>query len=70
MPLQVPEFDRQNIAININEIDIQITKLKLWAIDKDKRVTDQIERTIDRLKLAKEESQKLVELLGDCRKII
>ena len=65
MPLQVPEFDRQNIAININEIDIQITKLKLWAIGKDKRVTDQIERTIDRLKLAKEESQKLVELLGD-----
>jgi hypothetical protein len=64
MPLQVPEFDRQNIAININEIDIQITKLKLWAIGKDKRVTDQIERTIDRLKLAKEESQKLVELLG------
>lgn len=65
MPLQVPEFDRQNIAININEIDNQITKLKLWAIGKDKRVTDQIERTIDRLKLAKEESQKLVELLGD-----
>lgn len=65
MPLQVPEFDRQNIAININEIDIQITKLKLWAIGKDKRVTDQIERTIDRLKLAKEESQKLVEFLGD-----
>lgn len=65
MPLQVPEFDRQNIAININEIDIQITKLKLWAIGKDKRMTDQIERTIDRLKLAKEESQKLVELLGD-----
>lgn len=65
MPLQVPEFDRQNIAININEIDIQITKLKLWAIGKDKRMTDQIERTIDRLKLAKEESQKLVDLLGD-----
>ena len=65
MPLQVPEFDRQNIAININEINIQITKLKLWAIGKDKRITDQIERTIDRLKLAKEESQKLVELLGD-----
>lgn len=65
MPLQVPEFDRQNIAININEIDIQITKLKLWAIGKDKRMTDQIERTIDRLKLAKEESQKLARLLGD-----
>lgn len=65
MPLQVPEFDRQNIAININEIDIQITKLKLWAIGKDKRVSDQIERTIDRLKLAKEESQKLAELLDD-----